>query len=160
MEQMKIFFIFVLLLAGVGYSKEMVSKPLYVNGSQFEGVIFQCGDPSMPSDKPCWTPNVYQVRQMENHLGAFLLAQHNRIKNSNPLWKAWDSSKNFSEYKRQYWGLYEKGRKVIYVSLFCLAEKDWKEKVHRAHGGGTCFLEIKYDPGTGEYFDYGENPPK
>jgi len=53
----------------------------------------------------------------------------------------------FREYRFQYYGLREKGRRIVYLNAFCSAFWDaapgWRESLVTVMDGGNCFFQAK-----------------
>lgn len=111
-----------------------------VTTDEFEGVIFRGGD---------WVPTVEEIRALENQLNAYL-PQHQ---------KAFDGMKKPIEerlptYKRQYWGVLEDEKKVVFANFFCHAfDYDWMNERVFVLDGGDCYFQIRYDVETESLFD-------
>jgi hypothetical protein len=99
-----------------------------------------------------WTPLLDDVMKMERQLPAFLRREGRagRLHNEKPapLWK------RVAGYKRQYFGLVEKGRSIVYGNFFCAdgGDKDWQRRPVDVDDGGDCYFQVRYDPKTGRFF--------
>lgn len=172
-ERMLVFtFVFCSIFAGPLFAGEVStptdnSRPLkniYVREKKYEGVIFTCAGSDASKDT-CWVPSEKLIQKMEHdmdgaiHQGhrnfSFLVPQKGQTlpANDTPL------AAPLEKYKRQYFGEYEKGRKIILVNLFCYVSTgmNWKETKYMVLDGGNCFIRIKYDVESGKFFGYEEN---
>jgi hypothetical protein len=98
-----------------------------------------------------WTPLLDDVLKMERQLPAFLRREGRarRLHNERPvpLWK------RVAGYKRQYFGLVEKGRSIVYGNFFCDGGgTDWQRRPVDVDDGGDCYFQVRYDPKTGRFF--------
>ena len=103
-----------------------------------------------------WTPLLDDVMKLERQLPAFLRreGQAGRLHNEKPapLWK------RVAGYKRQYFGLVEKGRSIVYANFFCNGlGTDWQRRPVDVDDGGDCYFQVRYDPHTGRFFDLSVN---
>jgi hypothetical protein len=94
-----------------------------------------------------WTPAKEDVRKLEEKIEFYLRKHPDR--RSPALWS------KLSEYKRQYAGMVENGRRKILVNFFCNSAriKDWKLHPVVVEDGGDCFFQIKYDVEAGTFSD-------
>jgi hypothetical protein len=64
--------------------------------------------------------------------------------------------KNWKDYKFQYQGQEEKGKKYIFINALCdqgIKKRDLSKEIIRVFDGGSCFFSLKYDPERNEFFD-------
>ena len=54
-------------------------------------------------------------------------------------------------YKRQYVGLCEDSKKVLYAFFMCTAKPGWQERVIEIQDGGDCYFSIHFDVATQRY---------
>jgi hypothetical protein len=97
--------------------------------------------------KDYWTPDKDDVRKLEEKIEFHLRKVSD--KRSPALWI------KLAEYKRQYAGVVENGRRKIYANFFCNGAKitDWKMRPVVVEDGGDCFFQIKYDVDAGTFSD-------
>lgn len=102
-----------------------------------------------PTPESTWTPSESEVAQLEMGLPAFLrTAEDPWLRPDPPIWE------RAPDYLRQYLGIVEDGEQIIYANFFCSAEDiDWHNEVVFVQDGGDCYFQVKYNPGTGEFFD-------
>ncbi len=121
---------------------------------EFEGVIFsrewaeQMGLTPFFGDtiEGYWTPGKADIMELESGLESYL--QQEASQGYPDLWQ------RLPEYKRQYFGLVENGRREIYASFFCeTLGKDWKRDFVSVLDGGDCFFNVRYDANTDTFFD-------
>jgi hypothetical protein len=122
-----------------------------VHGPGFDGGIWPCKG-KKDSKHNCWIPTLKEIRQAEKGLGKFILDSRNGKELSAPL----------TDYVRNYYGVYEKGKMVIHINLLKMPHKDWNEDNYKVPVW-TCYdcgdesLSLKYDVQTGCFFDYWES---
>jgi len=109
-----------------------------------------------PPPAMLWTPLLDDVMKLERQLPAFLRREGRagRLHNEQPapLWK------RVAGYKRQYFGLVEKGRSIVYGNFFCDGGgTDWQRRPVDVDDGGDCYFQVRYDPKTGRLFDLSVN---
>lgn len=97
--------------------------------------------------KDYWTPAKEDVLKLEEKIEFHLRKAGD--KRSPALWI------KLAEYKRQYAGIVENGRRKIFANFFCNGAKitDWKTRPVAAEDGGDCFFQIKYDVDAGTFSD-------
>jgi hypothetical protein len=137
-------------------------KNTFIHQKGYEGVIFACDSPAVAKDS-CWVPTDKEIRKMEKGLENAINIGHQNFsflipkKGQTPTPNTTPLVLPLVQYKRQYFGIYENGRKVIFVNLFCGEKSYWKQNKVTVADGGSCYIQIKYDVLTGKYFDYMEN---
>jgi hypothetical protein len=96
-------------------------------------------------EKDYWTPTKDDVRKLEAKIEFYLRKVSDR--RSPALWS------KLAEYRRQYAGIVENGRKKIYANFFCKTAQitDWKINPVAVEDGGDCFFQIKYDVEAGTF---------
>jgi len=93
-----------------------------------------------------WTPGEADIMELEGGLESYLQQE---VSQDHP-----DILQRLPEYKRQYFGLVESGRREIYANFFCMASvADWKRNFVMVLDGGDCFFHVKYDVNTDAFFD-------
>ena len=97
--------------------------------------------------KEYWTPTKEDVAKLEEKIEFHLRKVSDR--RSPALWS------KLRDYKRQYAGIVEGGRRKIYANFFCNSAKitDWKIRPVAVEDGGDCFFQIKYDIEAGTFSD-------
>ena len=95
--------------------------------------------------KEYWTPAKADVQKLEEKIEFYLRKTADR--RSPALWS------KLAEYRRQYAGVVENGRRKIYANFFCNTAqiKDWKTRPVAVEDGGDCFFQIKYDVEAGTF---------
>ena len=95
--------------------------------------------------KDYWTPTKEDVRKLEEKIEFYLRKVSDR--RSPALWS------KLVEYRRQYAGIVENGRKKIYANFFCKTAQitDWKMNPVAVEDGGDCFFQIKFDVEAGTF---------
>jgi hypothetical protein len=120
---------------------------------EFEGIIFsrewaeQMGlAPFFGSTlEGYWTPGEADIMELEGGLASYV--QQEASRDHPDLWQ------RLPEYKRQYFGLVESGRREIYANFFCdTLGKDWNRDFVSVLDGGDCFFSVKYDVNTDAFF--------
>ena len=102
-----------------------------------------------PQAEGTWTPSDADVANLEGNLLPFLhTAEHRMWRPEPPIWE------RVPDYMRQYVGLIENGKQVIYANFFCDAyDMPWREDLVFVSDGGDCFFQVKYDIANGEFYD-------
>jgi len=122
-----------------------------VSGPSFEGVV-------MMDDVPgSWMPTRQQVAKLEAALPAYAAAELKRLKVT--------LSKGLSEYKRQYVGRAEGGKRTIHVTFFhdktdIVTSGKWLDRPMMILGGGDSFLYAEYDADAETFLSFGVNSPR
>lgn len=106
-----------------------------------------------PNATGAWQPSAADVAKLEADLPAFLQSAENPwLRTDPPIWE------REPEYMRQYLGIVENGEKLIYANFFCSdSGGDWQEEFVLVMDGGDCYFQVKYNPTTGEFFDFSVN---
>jgi len=112
-----------------------------------EGVVV----PAAPDDKQAWTPDDKSVRAFEEGLPASL--QKKKPSEEPNLHSKLD------QFKRQYLGKVQRGRRILYVIFACQTAPDWEDTVRITKDGGSCYFQIKYDPAKRTYSEPNINHP-
>ncbi|TAH53690.1 MAG: hypothetical protein EYC68_02790 [Chloroflexota bacterium] len=60
-------------------------------------------------------------------------------------------------YRLQYWGEIENGKRVIVVNALCRAFENWQTQRVLVLDGGDCFFNLKYDVDAGSFYDLAVN---
>ncbi|MBN1148062.1 MAG: hypothetical protein JXA78_12460 [Anaerolineales bacterium] len=122
--------------------------------STFEGVIFteehaaQQGRIFGDSVQGYWTPSQADVIALETGLPAFLQVSPGFFQPQPPIWE------RLQNYKRQYLGIQENGKRVIYANFFCQAPAvDWKNQLVMVADGGDCYFQIKFEVDAHRFYD-------
>jgi hypothetical protein len=111
------------------------------NADGSEGALVPAS--ARPNVLGAWTPTPSQIRRFEAGLAAYLRAAH-------PA-DAPDLDRRLSEYRRQYYGITQKGKRLISVFFFCKPLAGWSERLVEFLDGGSCFFDMKYDPSIDKY---------
>ena len=106
-----------------------------------------------PNATGAWQPSAADVAQLEADLPAFLQSAENPwLRTDPPIWE------RAPDYMRQYLGIVENGQEVIYANFFCSDfDLDWQEEFVLVMDGGDCYFQVKYNPTTGEFYDFSVN---
>jgi pimeloyl-ACP methyl ester carboxylesterase len=105
----------------------------------FDGVIFTDGD---------WTPTQEMIALLEWRLPEYLAQNQNKFNATKP-----PIVERLAQYKTQYWGEIENGKRVIFVNAMCRAFPDWQTRRIFVADGGDCFFNVKYNADSGTFFD-------
>jgi hypothetical protein len=130
------------------------SPDLNPNGVIFSAEQTQANiDVIWPKPEDTWTPAAADVAKLEADLPAFLQgAQHPWLRPDPPIWE------REPDYMRQYLGIVENGTEIIYANFFCTADDiAWRNEFVFVMDGGDCYFNVKYDPQSGEFFDFSVN---
>jgi hypothetical protein len=86
-----------------------------------------------------WLPTVEDVAKAEALLPHYLATSETE--------DAHDLPPQLDRYGRQYFGILEKGRRVLVINAFCtrLDRKDLRTRLVRMLDGGDCFFQAYYD---------------
>ncbi len=115
------------------------AAPTQIINSRPNGVILKDG---------AWTPNAEMVTTLETRLPAYLAQQQTKFSaRQAPI------VERLAQYKFQYWGEMENGKRVITINAFCAAFDDWKTQRVFVLDGGDCFFNLQYDVDSGTFFD-------
>ena len=126
-----------------------------VRTSTFEGVIFTqqhaeilnrtLGDSRITG---YWTPGQADVISLEAGLFNYLQSVANLFPQGPP------TEEQLLEYHRQYLGIIEEGRHVIYANYFCEdSVQDWENQFVMVQDGGSCFFQLRFEVGASRYYD-------
>ena len=126
-----------------------------VDGDGFAGVIvpevladrFFVAFDGVPADG-YWTPAEADVRAMEAALVPYLRdVPEDAVGRVAPdLWE------RLPGYTRQYVGIVEEGRRLVFANVFCDAfGTDWAVEPIVVLDGGDCFFQVRYDVETGAF---------
>ena len=119
-----------------------------------ELVIFKASDTSREDNfsergKPHWTPTSTEIKLLEDLLPIY--ARINTPKNRRPI-------RSIYQYFRQYYGITEKGKKIIYLNAFCVESYDedpyWKTGIISVLDGGNCYFIVKFQSDSKEFYDF------
>lgn len=147
-------------------SAEPISTP--ITTAYGEGVIFSATLSeeqavgmwaSSNPDAEYWTPSEADVLAFEAGLPTFLAESDNQMLQYEesvelPIWG------HLNEYYRQYIGLLEDRRQVLYGNFFCnldYREDYWLTGLVVVMDGGNCYFQVKFDVDTHEYFQLAVN---
>lgn len=120
-----------------------IPGPKMVSGAQYEGAIFADG---------AWMPDADMVAALETRLPLFLAQNQNKFNPTKP-----PIVERLPQYKRQYWGEMENGKRVIEVNAMCRALDGWQTQRIFIADGGDCFFNVKYNLDAGTFFDLSVN---
>ena len=125
-----------------------------VSTGTFEGVIFtqehaaQQGGAFGGAIEGYWTPSQADAIALETGLPAYLQANAGYFQPQPPIWE------RLEDYKRQYLGIQENGKRVIYANYFCEAHNtDWENQFVLVIDGGDCYFQIKFEIDTHRFYD-------
>ncbi len=108
-----------------------------------------------PPSTAAWLPSQEEVEELEARLPQFLESQNLSI--------AREIRDSLASYRRQYLGVVQESRRVIYVNAFCShsrADDDteqWKQVYVFVMDGGACYFQVCYDPETKRFFRFTVN---
>lgn len=130
-----------------------VVDPELVHGDGYDGVILP------PSASDLWPPGPRptpgEIATLESRLGPFV---RDAVARGLPNAKR-DLVERLPSYKRQYLGVRSAHRPAIWVNLFCRWVYDyWQRELVRVLDGGDCYLQVYYDPATGQFSQLSVNP--
>ena len=124
---------------------EIVNGNKIIKGDDFTGVIFQHDED--------WVPTIEEIFALERQLTVYLQQKQDLFYGSTkPI------NERLPEYKRQYWGVFENEKKVIFINCVCSTlNMDWQNTKIFVEDGGDCYFQIKFDLETGTFFDLNIN---
>lgn len=100
--------------------------------------------PSPDGEKGIWEPSAREIERLERSLSDYVAAHAPTLPSSLAV--------RLSQYKRQYIGLYQKEKKIIYVNLFLWDPGgDWRTQAVVVCNGGATFWGIEFDLSTGAF---------
>jgi hypothetical protein len=150
-------FILALLFVTLAACKSETEKRTnrLVRTSTFEGVIFSQQNAEALSRfaggntvSGYWTPTQADVIALETGLNNYLKSVASLFPQEPP------TKERLSEYHRQYLGIIEDGKQVIYANFFCEdANQDWKNQYVIVQDGGSCYFQLKFEVGASRYYD-------
>jgi hypothetical protein len=120
-----------------------------VHGKAFDGVIVKTEDPDG------WTPSASQVEELERLLPGYVKSHVGKGGLQRPLF----------QYKRQYVGWRDHGRRLIIVTFFhdetnIVKSGQWLRVLTTVAGGGDNFMSARFDSDTGKFLEFGVNGPR
>lgn len=100
---------------------------------------------------PFWAPSLQNIAAAEAKLPAYLLVA--------PSEDAHDIPAKLDRYRRQYFGVSARGRKILVINAFCHAFEETRMRSHLVVvlDGGDCFFEAFYDMTTGKFIGVAVN---
>jgi hypothetical protein len=91
-----------------------------------------------------WTPTKAQIIELEEKLGSYIQASNHP--------EALNIANKLPSYRRQYLGITENGKNLIYINAFCDSYKSTFDTSNThfvfVFDGGACFFQVTYDPVT------------
>jgi hypothetical protein len=149
---MKKLFMFLFIGLSLCFVSLSLAVPVIIDIKGSQGAIFpielapkvleQCSRQTPSAKEGFWVPTESQVRRLESLLPNYV--------SRNPPRLAPDLVKHLSEYNRQYIGVLENGKKIIYVNFFIkelYKEKPllWQEQAVIVCDGGEGFWGIEFN---------------
>jgi hypothetical protein len=64
---------------------------------------------------------------------------------------------DFGSYRRQYYGVTSKGRRLVMVNALCVELPGWRTRRVEVFDGGPCFFTAAYDPATRSFEAFAPN---
>lgn len=118
------------------------------------GVIFSAErversgtDRALGVARPFWTPSPEQIALLEAQLKPYL-------ERATPP-KAKVIAARLGNYKRQYFGYTDGGKRWILVNGFCEGHwkenETWRDRAVLVHDGGLCFFKARYDTSRSQF---------
>lgn len=128
--------------------------PVFIETDMYTGLIFTAETTMMQlkwlssQADNSWMPTVDGVAALEAGLVAFL-------QESETDTDFWEYLPN---YTRQYAGIEEEGRRLIYGNYFCSdMGLDWQKDFVFVEDGGDCFFQVIFDPETNTFLSLSVN---
>jgi hypothetical protein len=102
--------------------------------------------------KSTWVPADTDIQELESMIPGYV--HSNSPNNRKPIGA-------LETYRRQYIGITQNGKEIIYLNAFCETSWDddsrWKTKELIFLDGGPCFFQIKYDPESKTILEFNVN---
>ena len=129
------------------------SRNIAVQLDAGSGVIFseqnaqKFAFPFSPKPGGYWTPTEAQVKILEAALPAYLQDNSQLFYRQPPVWE------RLNGYNRQYVGLIEANKQVIFANFFCQdMGVDWRKEPVEILDGGECYFQVKFDIASQSFF--------
>jgi len=120
-------------LSGVGYEGVVVPA---AEGTRFFHAL-------TGESVEAWTPAQSDVEALEAALPGFL--------QSTPHHGRPDLATRVATYRRQYVGVVQGGRRLIYVNAFCDRPERWEREPVGVDDGGDCYFQVFWAPEPGAF---------
>lgn len=95
-----------------------------------------------------FTPDESTIAALEKELPNFLAQNQNKFSAQQP-----PIVERLAQYKFQYWGEIQNGKRVIVVNAFCANFENWKTERVFVLDGGDCFFNLQYDVDSGTFLN-------
>lgn len=95
-----------------------------------------------------FTPDESTIAALEKELPNFLAQNQNKFSAQQP-----PIVERLAQYKFQYWGEIQNGKRVIVVNAFCANFRNWKTERVFVLDGGDCFFNLQYDVDSGTFLN-------
>ncbi len=132
--------------------------PVLVAADTYEGVIFppEVSARVAPGKADAgWMPTEADIAALEDGLITFLQESGDVApleSDDPPLWQ------RVPAYKRQYFGIEQAGKRLIYVEFFCKTSGlDWRSVPLEVSDGGDCYFQTTYDVDTDSFLSISIN---
>jgi hypothetical protein len=129
----------------------------YIKTDAYEGVIFaKFGFPTSELAKHPYFPSDSEIKTMEKKISDSIGVISSAYEKTLFHYKGHcDIAIHIKEYKRQYYGCWYKGNKVILTSFFKNAPENWKKEMLLGRERGGCVeFELKYSVNSGKLYDF------
>jgi chorismate mutase len=130
-----------------------------VQGEGYEGVIVPPASAAELANayvggqvQERWFPTEAEVAALEQNLPSYLQTLADASVEVSE-----DFVARLSEYKRQYSGFIQNGRRLILVNATCTDDLNWRTEPVIVDDGGDCFFRVTYDPTTGAFEQFEVN---
>lgn len=120
-----------------------------LSGAGYEGVVVPAAEGTRffhaltGESVEAWTPAQSDVEALEAALPAFL--------QSTPHHGRPDLATRVATYRRQYVGVVQGGRRLIYVNAFCDRPERWEREPVGVDDGGDCYFQVFWAPAPGTF---------
>ena len=149
MLQQKYFYFLILLLGSIP-STERSSFAAEPTLKQPRVIMDLSTRPIDHRNDSLWTPDQRMVDKLESHLEV-AIAKHAKLERR-------QLAAAPSQYGRQYQGVVQAQRRLIYINGFCdshdLSESKLNLQFIDVMDGGTCYFQALYDPKIGEFVSF------
>lgn len=144
-----VFLFLIVILQACAPSAQSVEGENWVAFSAEQARKSDIGQWLFSEDTEYWSPAENHILALEGGVSAYL--QENPasfFSMEQPVWE------RLGEYNRQYIGVVQDGRKIVYANYFCNSmETDWKRDFVLVMDGGACYFQFKYDVESAEFFE-------
>ena len=128
----------------------------HMKGANYEGVVFDSKH-SYPflTKKERFIPSAIEISNLEKKLTKDIINLISDYRGH--VYTKCRIEKKLLEYKRQYFGYIDKGKKIIFTSFINSTPAGWKKNVVFVEGGGCNYFQLKYGVNSEKFYDLNIN---